>query len=426
MFKNILKLGSNAQRTLSAVPCYGFAKFQRNKPHLNVGTIGHIDHGKTTLTAAITKICADKKLAEFMAYDAIDKAPEEKARGITINTATVEYETETRHYGHVDCPGHIDYVKNMITGAAKMDAGILVCSATDGVMPQTREHILLCRQVGVKTIIVFVNKCDMAKDPEIQELVEMEVRELLTKYEYNGDEAPVIFGSALCALNGTDPEIGTNKINALLDTMDKQIALPQRTIDKPFMMSVEGTYQIPGRGTVVTGTVDTGKVKTGEDIEIVGYSNKVLKTTITGIETFRKQLDYAEAGDNVGLLLRGVTRDDVRRGQVLSKPGTQEAHKKIEANLYILTEQEGGRKKPFPDGYRPQLYLRTADVAAQISIHGTNKLGMPGDNITANLDLHFPLPVAPGLRFALREGGKTIAAGVISKVIPEEKEVPKK
>lgn len=249
-----------------------------------------------------------------MAYDAIDKAPEEKARGITINTATVEYETETRHYGHVDCPGHIDYVKNMITGASKMDAGILVCSATDGVMPQTREHILLCRQVGVKTIIVFVNKCDMAKDPEIQELVEMEVRELLTKYEYDGDAAPVIFGSALCALNNTDPEIGINKVNELLDTMDKKIAVPERTVDKAFMMSVESTYQIPGRGTVVTGTVDTGKIKIGEDIEIVGYSSKVLKTTITGIETFRKQLDYAEAGDNVGLLLRGVTRDDVRRG----------------------------------------------------------------------------------------------------------------
>ncbi|EGR28781.1 hypothetical protein IMG5_168850 [Ichthyophthirius multifiliis] len=410
--RNILK---STQNLLTQSPSFNFAKFVRSKPHLNVGTIGHIDHGKTTLTAAITKILAQKQQATFMEYSQIDKAPEEKARGITINTATVEYETETRHYGHVDCPGHIDYVKNMITGAAKMDAGILVCSATDGVMPQTREHILLCRQVGVNTIIVFVNKCDVAKDSEIQELVEMEVRELLAKYEYDGEKSPVIFGSALCALNGTEKELGEDKVVQLLKIMDEQIPIPQRLTDKPFLMSIEGTYQIAGRGTVVTGTVDAGKVKVGEDVDVAGYAPKINRTTITGIETFRKQLDYAEAGDNVGLLLRGATRDDVRRGQVLCKPNSQQIYKKVEVNLYILTDAEGGRKKPFPNGYRPQFYLRTADVAAEIQLHGENKVGMPGDNITADLDLHFPLPVSVGQRFALREGGKTIAAGIVTK-----------
>lgn len=357
MFKSLLKLPKlstfSSPLSLSNLSLNTFAKYVRSKPHLNVGTIGHIDHGKTTLTAAITKVLSTRELAKFTDYGEIDKAPEEKQRGITINTATVEYETETRHYGHVDCPGHIDYVKNMITGAAKMDAGVLVVSAKDGAMPQTREHILLCRQVGVQTIIVFVNRIDEVKDPELHELIEMELRELLTKYEYDGNAASFVFGSALCALKGTDAEIGEQKIIQLLDTMDKTIPIPTRDIDKPFSMSIEGTLQIEGRGTVVTGTVDTGRVKVGEDVDIVGYSDKPKRTNVIGIETFRKQLDYGESGDNIGLLVRGLTRDDVWRGQIVCKPGTATCHDNVDANIYILKEEEGGRKKPFASGYKP-------------------------------------------------------------------------
>ncbi|CAD8201607.1 unnamed protein product [Paramecium octaurelia] len=396
-----------------------FAKFVRDKPHLNVGTIGHIDHGKTTLTSAITKVLAKQQLAEFQEYGKIDKAPEEKARGITINSATVEYQTKTRHYGHVDCPGHIDYVKNMITGAAKMDAAILVVAATDGCMAQTREHVLLCRQVGVETIIVFVNKIDLAKDPEIHELVEMEIRELLSKYEYDGDNAKIVKGSALLASNDQEPELGEKSILQLLDTMDKEIKIPQRPIDKPFLMSIEGTYHIAGRGTVVTGTIDQGKASIKDNIEVVGYG-KPKQTAIVGVETFKKQLDFGEAGDNVGILIRGLTRDDVRRGQVLCKPGSLTTHNCIESNLYILKEEEGGRKKPFPNGYRPQMFVRTADVAVTLQLPENIKVGMPGDNFTCKLNLSYNLPLYQGQRFALREGGKTVAAGVISKILPDE------
>jgi len=358
MFKNLLRLNTTSkvfQPSLHTSPSYNFAKFLRDRVHLNVGTIGHIDHGKTTLTSAITKVLSKKGSGSFIDYGSIDKAPEEKARGITINTATIEYQTEKRHYGHVDCPGHADYVKNMITGAAKMDAGILVVSATDGAMPQTREHILLCRQVGVGTIIVFINKCDVANDPELQELVEMEVRDLLSKYEYDGDNTTFIRGSALCAMNDTEPELGEKKVLELLNIMDTTIPEPTRDVDKPLLMSIESTFTIAGRGTVVTGTIESGKVKIGDEVDLVGYNKKIIKTTITGIETFRKQLDSGQAGDNVGLLLRSLQRDDVFRGQIISKPGSLSIHQNFEANIYVLKEEEGGRKKPFVTGYRPQV-----------------------------------------------------------------------
>lgn len=423
MFKNLLKLNKAPklyQPSLYSTPSYNFAKFVRDRTHLNVGTIGHIDHGKTTLTSAITKVLSKKGAAQFIDYGSIDKAPEEKARGITINTATVEYQTEKRHYGHVDCPGHADYVKNMITGAAKMDAGILVVSATDGAMPQTREHILLCRQVGVHTIIVFINKCDVANDPELQELVEMEVRELLTKYEYNGDETKFVRGSALCAMNDTEPEIGEKRVLELVDIMDNTIPEPTRDVDKPLLMSVESTFTIAGRGTVATGTIEAGKVKVGDEVDVVGYNKKITKTTITGIETFRKQLDSGQAGDNVGLLLRSLQREDVFRGQIICKPGSLSLHQSFEANIYVLKDEEGGRKKPFVTGYRPQCFIRTADVAADINLPESVKMGMPGDNLLVQLKLSFPLALSQGLRFALREGGKTIASGVITNILKEE------
>jgi len=423
MFKNLLRLNQASkvfQPSIYSVPSFNFAKFVRDRPHLNVGTIGHIDHGKTTLTSAITKVLSKQGDANFIDYGSIDKAPEERARGITINTATVEYQTKTRHYGHVDCPGHADYVKNMITGAAKMDAGILVVSATDGAMPQTREHILLCRQVGVQTILVFINKIDVANDPELQELVEMEVRELLSKYDYDGDNAKVIKGSALCAMNDTEPEIGEKRVLELVATMDKEIPEPTRDVDKPLLMSIESTFTIAGRGTVVTGTIESGKVKIGDDVDLVGYNKKIIKTTITGIETFRKQLESGQSGDNVGMLLRSLQRDDVFRGQIICKPGSLSVHQNFEANIYILKEEEGGRKKPFVTGYRPQCFIRTADVATDISLPESVKMAMPGDNLVVKMKLDVPLAINQGLRFALREGGKTVASGVIANILPDE------
>lgn len=425
MFKNLVNLNKTSkvfQPSLARVPSYNFAKFVRDRTHLNVGTIGHIDHGKTTLTSAITKVLSKQGSANFIDYGSIDKAPEEKARGITINTSTVEYQTAKRHYGHVDCPGHADYVKNMITGAAKMDAGILVVSATDGAMPQTREHILLCRQVGVKTIIVFINKIDVANDPELQELVEMEVRELLSKYEFDGDNAVVIKGSALCAMNDTEPEIGEQRVLKLVETMDTVIPEPERDVDKPLLMSVESTFTIPGRGTVVTGTIESGKVKLGDEVDLVGYNKKNVRTTITGIETFRKQLESGQAGDNVGMLVRSLQRDDVFRGQIIAKPGSLTVHRNFEANIYVLKEEEGGRKKPFVTGYRPQCFIRTADVAADLALPESVKMGLPGDNLLVKMKLSVPLAINQGLRFALREGGKTIASGVITNVLPEDPE----
>jgi len=425
MFKNLLKL-NQASKALYNAPSYNFAKFVRDRSHLNVGTIGHIDHGKTTLTAAITRVLSKQGTAEFVDYANIDKAPEEKARGITINTATVEYQTKTRHYGHVDCPGHADYVKNMITGASKMDAGILVVSATDGAMPQTREHILLCRQVGVQTILVFINKCDVANDPELQELVEMEVRELLSKYDYPGDDTKVVKGSALCAMNDTEPELGEQRVLELVSFMDSEIPEPTRDVDKPLLMSIESTFTIAGRGTVVTGTIESGKVKVGEDVDLVGYNKKIIKTTITGIETFRKQLESGQAGDNVGMLLRSLQRDDVFRGQIICKPGTLSLHQNFEANIYILKEEEGGRKKPFVTGYRPQCFIRTADVAADINLPESVKMALPGDHLLVNMKLSVPLALVQGLRFALREGGRTVASGVITTVLPDDVEAEKK
>jgi len=425
MFKNLLKL-NQASKAFHNAPSYNFAKFVRDRSHLNVGTIGHIDHGKTTLTAAITRVLSKQGTAEFVDYANIDKAPEEKARGITINTATVEYQTKTRHYGHVDCPGHADYVKNMITGASKMDAGILVVSATDGAMPQTREHILLCRQVGVQTILVFINKCDVANDPELQELVEMEVRELLSKYDYPGDDTKVVKGSALCAMNDTEPELGEQRVLELVSFMDSEIPEPTRDVDKPLLMSIESTFTIAGRGTVVTGTIESGKVKVGEDVDLVGYNKKIIKTTITGIETFRKQLESGQAGDNVGMLLRSLQRDDVFRGQIICKPGTLSLHQNFEANIYILKEEEGGRKKPFVTGYRPQCFIRTADVAADINLPESVKMALPGDHLLVNMKLSVPLALVQGLRFALREGGRTVASGVITTVLPDDVEAEKK
>jgi elongation factor Tu len=390
-------------------------KFERKKPHVNVGTIGHVDHGKTTLTAAITTIAAKKFGGQAKGYDQIDNAPEEKARGITINTSHVEYESPNRHYAHVDCPGHADYVKNMITGAAQMDGAILVVSAADGPMPQTREHILLARQVGVPYIVVFMNKADMVDDPELLELVEMEVRDLLSSYQFPGDKTPIVKGSALKALEGDTSEIGVPAIEKLLDTMDSYIPEPQRETDKPFLMPVEDVFSISGRGTVVTGRVERGIVKVGEEVEIVGLKDTQL-TTVTGIEMFRKLLDEGRAGDNVGVLLRGVKREDVERGQVLCHKGTIKPHKKFEAEVYVLSKEEGGRHTPFFKGYRPQFYFRTTDVTGNVELPAGVEMVMPGDNIKMVVELITPIAMQEGLRFAIREGGRTVGAGVVAKI----------
>ena len=392
------------------------AKFERNKPHCNVGTIGHVDHGKTTLTAAITKVLAESGGATFMAYDQIDKAPEEKARGITINTAHVEYETANRHYAHVDCPGHADYVKNMITGAAQMDGAILVVSAADGPMPQTREHILLARQVGVPALVVFLNKVDMVDDPELLDLVELEVRELLSKYEFPGDTIPIVRGSALAALEGRDPAVGKEAILKLMSAVDASIPQPVRPKDRPFLMPIEDVFSISGRGTVVTGRVERGIVKVGEEIEIVGL-RATTKTVVTGVEMFRKLLDQGEAGDNIGALLRGTKREEVERGQVLAAPGSITPHTKFLAEAYILTKEEGGRHTPFFGNYRPQFYFRTTDVTGAVELPAGTEMVMPGDNVTMTVDLIVPIAMDEGLRFAIREGGRTVGAGVVAKII---------
>ena len=394
----------------------GKEKFQRNKPHCNVGTIGHVDHGKTSLTAAITKILAEKGGATFTAYDQIDKAPEEKARGITISTAHVEYSTDARHYAHVDCPGHADYVKNMITGAAQMDGAILVVSAADGPMPQTREHILLARQVGVPAIVVFLNKCDMVDDAELLDLVELEVRELLTKYEFPGDKVPIVRGSALAALEGKDPKLGHDAILELMKAVDTGIPQPARPKDKPFLMPIEDVFSISGRGTVVTGRVERGIVKVGEEIEIVGLKPTV-KTVVTGVEMFRKLLDQGEAGDNIGARLRGTAREDVERGQVLAKPGSITPHTKFTCNCYILSKDEGGRHTPFFSNYRPQFYFRTTDVTGTIELPAGTEMVMPGDNIEMQVNLIAPIAMDEGLRFAIREGGRTVGSGVVAKIV---------
>ncbi len=391
-------------------------KFERTKPHVNVGTIGHVDHGKTTLTAAITTILSKKFGGEAKAYDQIDAAPEEKARGITINTAHVEYETANRHYAHVDCPGHADYVKNMITGAAQMDGAILVVSAADGPMPQTREHILLARQVGVPYIIVFMNKADMVDDPELLELVEMEVRELLSKYDFPGDDIPIIKGSALKALEGDQSEIGEPAIFRLAEALDSYIPTPERAIDGTFLMPVEDVFSISGRGTVVTGRVERGIIKVGEEIEIVGIK-PTLKTTCTGVEMFRKLLDQGQAGDNVGVLLRGTKREEVERGQVLAKPGSITPHTKFAAEIYVLGKDEGGRHTPFFNGYRPQFYFRTTDVTGAVELPAGTEMVMPGDNVSITVSLIAPIAMEDGLRFAIREGGRTVGAGVVAKII---------
>jgi elongation factor Tu len=392
------------------------AKFERTKPHCNVGTIGHVDHGKTSLTAAITKVLAETGGATFTAYDQIDKAPEEKARGITISTAHVEYETQNRHYAHVDCPGHADYVKNMITGAAQMDGAILVVSAADGPMPQTREHILLARQVGVPAIVVFLNKVDMVDDPELLDLVELEVRELLSSYDFPGDDIPIVKGSALCALEDRSAELGHDAILELMRQVDAYIPQPERPKDRPFLMPIEDVFSISGRGTVVTGRVERGIVKVGEEIEIVGLK-ATQKTTVTGVEMFRKLLESGEAGDNIGALLRGTKREDVERGQVLAKPGTITPHTKFKAEAYILTKEEGGRHTPFFTNYRPQFYFRTTDVTGMVALPEGTEMVMPGDNVTMEVTLIAPIAMDEGLRFAIREGGRTVGAGVVASII---------
>ncbi|QHB70262.1 elongation factor Tu [Stenotrophomonas sp. 364] len=391
-------------------------KFERTKPHVNVGTIGHVDHGKTTLTAALTKIGAERFGGEFKDYSAIDAAPEEKARGITISTAHVEYESTERHYAHVDCPGHADYVKNMITGAAQMDGAILVCSAADGPMPQTREHILLSRQVGVPYIVVFLNKADMVDDAELLELVEMEVRELLSKYDFPGDDTPIIAGSARLALEGDQSDIGVPAVIKLVEALDSWIPTPERDIDKPFLMPVEDVFSISGRGTVVTGRIERGVIKVGEEIEIVGI-RPVQKTTVTGVEMFRKLLDQGQAGDNAGLLLRGTKRDDVERGQVLAKPGSIKPHTQFDAEVYVLSKDEGGRHTPFFKGYRPQFYFRTTDITGACELPEGVEMVMPGDNVKMVVTLINPVAMDEGLRFAIREGGRTVGAGVVSKIL---------
>ncbi len=391
-------------------------KFERNKPHCNIGTIGHVDHGKTTLTAAITKVLAEKGGASFTAYDQIDKAPEEKARGITISTSHVEYETDNRHYAHVDCPGHADYVKNMITGAAQMDGGILVVSAADGPMPQTREHILLARQVGVPALVVFMNKCDQVDDPELLELVEMEIRDLLSSYDFPGDEIPIVKGSALVALEDGDPKLGKEAILSLMEAVDSYIPQPERPKDQPFLMPIEDVFSISGRGTVVTGRVERGVLKVGDEIEIVGIK-PTQKTTCTGIEMFRKLLDSGEAGDNIGVLLRGTKREEVERGQVLAAPGTITPHTDFTCECYILTKEEGGRHTPFFSNYRPQFYFRTTDVTGAIELPEGTEMVMPGDNISMTAKLIHPIAMNEGLRFAIREGGHTVGAGVVAKIL---------
>jgi elongation factor Tu len=392
------------------------AKFERTKPHCNVGTIGHVDHGKTTLTAAITKVLAEKGQAQFMAYDQIDKAPEEKARGITISTAHVEYETGKRHYAHVDCPGHADYVKNMITGAAQMDGAILVVSAADGPMPQTREHILLARQVGVPSLVVYMNKVDMVDDPELLDLVELEVRELLSSYDFPGDEIPVIRGSALAAMEGRDEAIGKESIFKLMEAVDSFIPQPERPKDRPFLMPIEDVFSISGRGTVVTGRIERGIVKVGDEVEIVGLK-ATTKTVVTGVALFRKLLDSGEAGDNIGALLRGTKREEVERGQVLAKPGSITPHTRFKAEAYILTKEEGGRHTPFFSNYRPQFYFRTTDVTGQVVLPQGTEMVMPGDNVTMEVELIAPIAMDEGLRFAIREGGRTVGAGVVASII---------
>lgn len=393
----------------------GKAKFERNKPHCNVGTIGHVDHGKTSLTAAITKVLAKTGGATYTAYDQIDKAPEERARGITIATAHVEYETKNRHYAHVDCPGHADYVKNMITGAAQMDGAILVVSAADGPMPQTREHILLARQVGVPALVVYLNKVDMVDDPELLELVELEVRELLSSYQFPGDDIPIIKGSALCALEDREPELGEKSVLALMEAVDSYIPQPTRATDRPFLMPVEDVFSISGRGTVATGRVERGIIKVGEEVEIVGI-RPTTKTVVTGVEMFRKLLDQGEAGDNIGALLRGTKREDIERGQVLAKPGSITPHTKFKAEAYILTKEEGGRHTPFFTNYRPQFYFRTTDVTGVVQLPEGTEMVMPGDNVTMDVELIAPIAMDAQLRFAIREGGRTVGAGVVASI----------
>src|SRR4249920_141065 len=392
------------------------AKFERKKPHLNIGTIGHVDHGKTTLTAAITKVLAKTGRATFLAYDQIDKAPEERERGVTINIAHVEYESDKRHYAHVDCPGHAVYIKNMITGAAQMDGAILVVSAADGPMPQTREHILLARQVGVPAIVVYLNKADMVDDKELLDLVELEVRELLSKYKFPGDDTPIVIGSALKALEGDTSELGEGSILKLMDAVDSFVKQPARAIDKPFLMPVEDVFTISGRGTVVTGRVERGIVKVGEEIEIVGFK-PTQKTVANGVEMFRKQLDEGQAGDNIGVLLRGHKREEVERGQVLAKPGSITPHTRFNAEAYVLTKEEGGRHTPFFNGYRPQFYFRTTDVTGVVKLPQGTEMVMPGDNINAEIELITPVAMDEGLKFAIREGGKTVGAGIVTKII---------
>ncbi len=392
------------------------AKFERSKPHCNIGTIGHVDHGKTTLTAAITKVLAEKGGANFTAYDQIDKAPEEKARGITISTSHVEYETDKRHYAHVDCPGHADYVKNMITGAAQMDGAILVVSGTDSVMPQTKEHILLARQVGVPALVVFINKVDMVDDPDMLELVEMEIKDTLAKYNFPADEIPIIKGSALCALEGKNDEVGKDKILELMNAIDNYIPQPERPKDRPFLMPIEDVFSISGRGTVVTGRVEQGIVKTGDEVEIVGIK-ATTKTVVTGVEMFRKLLDQGEAGDNLGCLLRGTKREDVERGQVLAASGSITPHTNFECEAYILNKDEGGRHTPFFNGYRPQFYFRTTDVTGDVTLQAGVEMVMPGDNVRLTVKLIAPIAMDEGLRFAIREGGRTVGAGVVTKII---------
>ncbi len=392
------------------------AKFERNKPHCNIGTIGHVDHGKTSLTAAITKILAETGGAVFTAYDQIDKAPEERERGITISIAHLEYETEKRHYAHVDCPGHADYIKNMITGAAQMDGGILVVAATDGPMPQTREHILLAKQVGVPAMVVFMNKADLVDDAEILELVELEVRELLSKYDFPGDDIPIIIGSALSALEGKSDGFGREKINELMKAVDDYIPQPERPLDRPFLMPIEDVFSISGRGTVVTGRVETGIVKVGEEVEIVGI-NDTRKTVVTGVEMFRKLLDQGQAGDNIGALIRGVGREEVERGQVLCKPGTIKPHTDFKSEVYVLSKDEGGRHTPFFANYRPQFYFRTTDVTGTVELPEGTEMVMPGDNITLTVKLIAPIAMDQGLRFAIREGGRTVGAGVVAEIL---------
>ncbi len=390
--------------------------FERKKPHVNIGTIGHVDHGKTTLTAAITKVLAEEGLAQFRAYDQIDNAPEEKARGITIATAHVEYETKNRHYAHVDCPGHADYVKNMITGAAQMDGGILVVSAADGAMPQTREHILLAKNVGVPSLVVFLNKIDMVDDAEMIDMVEEEIRELLTKYDFPGDKIPFIRGSAVKALAGDTSEIGVPAIKKLMEAVDTYIPEPVREIDKPFLMSVEGVFSISGRGTVATGRVERGRVKVSEEVEIVGFGN-TLKTTVTGVEMFKKELKEGQAGDNLGLLLRGVKKEEIERGMVIAQPGTVTPHQKFKCEVYILSKDEGGRHSPFFNGYRPQFYFRTTDVTGIVTLEAGREMVMPGDNVSITVDLIAPIAMEKDLHFAIREGGRTVGSGVITEIL---------